>query len=92
MATHEHGGVLRDEVLLGHVCDGCADCFAALFHRYFRQVFTVAFRILRGRTEAQDMLQEVFLAIFRYHNMPPAEMSARLPAHFRQGRGRTWGY
>ncbi len=64
MATHEHDNALRDDVLLGYACDGCADCFAALFHRYFRQVFTVAFKILRDRNEAEDVLQEVFLAIF----------------------------
>lgn len=64
MVPHEHDDALRDDVLLGYVCDGCADCFTALFHRYFRQVFTVAFKILRDRTEAEDLLQEVFLAIF----------------------------
>lgn len=64
MATHEHSGALPDEALLDYVCEGCPDCFAALFHRYFRQVFTVAFKILRDRTEAEDVLQEVFLAIF----------------------------
>lgn len=44
---------------------GCQDCFAALFQRYCRSVFSVSFRILRDRPEAEDLLQEVFLAIYQ---------------------------
>ena len=64
MPTHEHDEFLADELLLGHICAGCSDCFALLFHRYFRQVFATSFKILRDRSEAEDILQEVFLAIF----------------------------
>jgi RNA polymerase sigma factor (sigma-70 family) len=64
MSTHVHDEFLADELLLGHICTGCSDCFALLFHRYFRQVFATSFKILRDRSEAEDILQEVFLAIF----------------------------
>src|SRR5262249_44643019 len=53
-----------DEVLVRCVGEGCAECFAALFQRYCRQVFSVSFKILRDRLEAEDLLQEVFLAIY----------------------------
>jgi RNA polymerase sigma-70 factor (ECF subfamily) len=61
MLTHEHRDAFSDDVLLQHVSNGCEECFALLFHRYFRQVFALAFKILRERSEAEDILQEVFL-------------------------------
>ena len=64
MPNHEHFELLADDELLRNVGEGCDDCFALLFHRYFRQVFCLSFRILRDRAEAEDILQEVFLAIF----------------------------
>ena len=39
MLTHEHLDGLADDVLLQRVGNGCEECFALLFHRYFRQVF-----------------------------------------------------
>lgn len=64
MAHHEHPASLADDELLGNVAQGCDDCFALLFRRYCRQVFSVSFRILRDRAEAEDILQEVFLSIY----------------------------
>jgi RNA polymerase sigma-70 factor (ECF subfamily) len=64
MSEHEHLGSLADEELLQNICKGCTECFAILFHRYFRQVFATAFHILHDRAEAEDLLQEVFLAVF----------------------------
>jgi hypothetical protein len=78
MLTHEHIDGFADDVLLQHVGNGCEECFALLFHRYFRQVFALAFKILRERSEAEDILQEVFLAIFLFNAndlIPPRVLS-----------------
>ncbi len=64
MSQHEHAGRIPDEELLGNVAEGCAECFEQLFHRYCRQVFSVAYKILRDRAETEDILQEVFLSIY----------------------------
>jgi RNA polymerase sigma-70 factor (ECF subfamily) len=65
-------------VLLQRVNDGCEECFALLFHRYFRHVFGLAFKILRERSEAEDILQEVFLAIFlQRERFDPAKGSVK---------------
>lgn len=64
MAEHEHPEGLADEALLRSMRENCAECFALLFHRYFRQVFATAYKILRDRSEAEDVLQEVFLSIY----------------------------
>jgi RNA polymerase sigma-70 factor (ECF subfamily) len=62
--THAHSDSLTDEELLANIRAECADCFASLFHRYFYQVYGLSYRILRERSEAEDLLQEVFLAIY----------------------------
>lgn len=64
ISAHEHREALADDVLLHNISQSCPDCFALLFHRYFRQVFSTAFKILRDKTEAEDVLQEVFLSIY----------------------------
>ena len=78
MLEHEHNEGLADEVLMGGISQGCPDCFALLFHRYFRQVFSTAFKILRDRNEAEDVLQEVFLAIhLQQERFDPSRGSVR---------------
>ncbi len=64
MSPHEHSDSVADDDLLRNVVQGCTDCFALLFHRYCRQVFSVSFRIIRDKAETEDILQEVFLSIF----------------------------
>ena len=54
-----------DEDLLLQLRGGIADALAVLFDRHYRQVFGVARRILRDREEAEDLMQEVFLEVYR---------------------------
>ena len=63
MAGHEHAGLLTDEALLHNIAHGCEDCFDLLFVRFFRPVLNLAYKIIRDRPEAEDVVQEVFLAI-----------------------------
>lgn len=54
-----------DEALLAHLVAGHHDALAVLFDRYHRLVLNVARRILRDAAEAEDLMQSVFLEIFR---------------------------
>jgi RNA polymerase sigma-70 factor (ECF subfamily) len=54
-----------DESLLSRICEGNGEALGILFHRYARLVRTVAMRILRDGSEADDLLQDVFLFIHR---------------------------
>ena len=54
-----------DEDLLQQLRDGVADALAILFDRHYRQVYSVARRILRDSGEAEDLMQEVFLEVYR---------------------------
>src|ERR1700737_2563608 len=63
MAGHQHVGLLTEEALLHNIAHGCEDCFDLLFLRFFRPTLSLAFKILRDKSEAEDIVQDVFLAI-----------------------------
>ena len=50
---------------MARVCDGDRDALAALFRRYARIVRGLAFRVLRDASEADDLLQDIFLLVHR---------------------------
>jgi RNA polymerase sigma-70 factor (ECF subfamily) len=54
-----------DEELMRYVATGDHDGLAALFDRYHRLVFSVALRIVRDMGEAEEVVQTVFLDVFR---------------------------
>jgi RNA polymerase sigma-70 factor (ECF subfamily) len=56
---------LSDEVLMAEVCLGRREALAILFRRYARLVRGVALRVLKDASEADDLLQDVFLLIHR---------------------------
>jgi RNA polymerase sigma-70 factor, ECF subfamily len=68
------GSKLRTRVELAHADDlvlaeelatGNGEALAVLLERYQRLVFSIALRIVRDEGEAQDLIQTVFLEIFR---------------------------
>jgi RNA polymerase sigma-70 factor (ECF subfamily) len=54
-----------DESLFERIVTGDEDALGILFRRYARVVWSVADRILRDKAEAEDVLQEVFLTVYR---------------------------
>src|SRR6266852_4809237 len=56
---------LSDEELMQGVAVGCQDAITALFDRYQHLVFDVALRIVRDAGEAEEVVQTVFLDIYR---------------------------
>jgi RNA polymerase sigma-70 factor (ECF subfamily) len=56
---------LSDESLMTHLQAGHADVLAIIFDRYYRLILSVAMKILRDVGEAEDLMQTVFLEIFR---------------------------
>jgi RNA polymerase sigma-70 factor (ECF subfamily) len=66
-----------DEDLLLQVAHGSKEALSILFQRHARPVFNVAQRILRDTSEAEDLLQEVFLFVFQKARLfDPAKASA----------------
>ena len=67
-----------DEVLLQSVSEGDREALSVLFRRYARMVRILAERILRDASEADDLVQEVFLFVFRKAGLfDPERGSAR---------------
>ena len=54
-----------DEVLLKEVSSGGTEALSELFKRYARIVRGVAYRVLRDTSEADDLLQDIFLLVHR---------------------------
>jgi RNA polymerase sigma-70 factor, ECF subfamily len=54
-----------DESLFTQLREGNQGALALLFRRYARMVRAVALRVLQDAAEAEDLVQEVFLLIFR---------------------------
>jgi len=78
MSEHEHVGLLTDEAVLHNIAHGCEDCFDLLFLRFFRPIRSLAFKILRDRSEAEDVVQDVFFKIHEQReHFDPSIGSAR---------------
>ena len=56
---------LSDEVLIARICEGEKEAFGCLFRRYARLVRAIGYKILRDESEADDLLQDVFLFVHR---------------------------
>jgi RNA polymerase sigma-70 factor (ECF subfamily) len=70
---------ISDEALMSQICDGGREALAILFRRYARLVRGVAHRVLRDASEADDLLQDVFLLI---HRLCKTFDGSRSPAKF----------
>jgi RNA polymerase sigma-70 factor, ECF subfamily len=56
---------LSDDELMAHLQNGCHDALAILFDRYYRLVLSIALKIVRDPGEAEEVLQVVFMEIFK---------------------------
>jgi len=54
-----------DAALLARVQRGEEQAMAALFDRYSRIVYSVALRVMRDAASAEDILQEIFMQVWR---------------------------
>jgi RNA polymerase sigma-70 factor, ECF subfamily len=67
-----------DEELIEQLRLGEHDALGVLFDRHYRLVLSVALRILRDYGEAEDLMQEVFLEVYRkVDNFDPARGSVK---------------
>jgi RNA polymerase sigma-70 factor (ECF subfamily) len=70
---------ISDDALMARICEGDKDALASLFHRYAGIVRGVAYRVLRDTSEADDLLQDIFLLI---HRLCRSFDSSKSPARF----------
>ncbi len=69
-----NGGTTQDAQLLDRVRRGDEQSMATLYDRFSKVVYSVALRVLRDPAAAEDVLQDVFLGLWR---RPETFVSAR---------------
>ena len=72
---------LKDEEIITHLCAGEGWAMEVLYDRYDRLVFSLALKILRDRSAAEEVVQEVFVKVSR-----------ALPAFRGEAQLSTWLY
>jgi RNA polymerase sigma-70 factor (ECF subfamily) len=65
-ASDLQGSDPSDEVLLEQTSAGSREAFSMLFQRYASIVGRVALRVLRDASEADDLVQDIFVLIHRF--------------------------
>src|SRR6476619_861080 len=60
-----HTDRARDRELLARVAQGDVSALRAIYDQHASRAITIAFRILRNREEAEDIVQETFLEVWR---------------------------
>jgi RNA polymerase sigma-70 factor (ECF subfamily) len=70
---------LTDEVVIAHLQAGHGDALGVLFDRYHRLVLHVALKILHDVGEAEDVMQNVFMEIYKVAaQFDPARGTAKM--------------
>ena len=59
---------IPDEQLLQQMAVGNRQAFTELYKRYWEDLFITAAKVLRGKEEAADVVQEVFLSLWNRRN------------------------
>ena len=54
-----------DEILIQRIAEGSRESLTSFFRRYARLVRSIAFRVVRDASEADDVLQDTFLYVHR---------------------------
>lgn len=70
---------VSDETLMSEIREGSSEALAVLFRRHARTVRGVAYGVLRDTSEADDLLQDIFILI---HRKSAAFDPSRGPAWF----------
>jgi len=66
-AADEHRATItRDAALIRRVRDGDTAAFDVIVNAYMRQAFQIAFRVVGHREDAEDLVQDCFLAAYQY--------------------------
>ena len=57
---------LNDNEIISQVLNGNQQAYAVLVNRYQNYVFTLCLRIVKGREDAEEVAQDVFIKAYKY--------------------------
>ncbi len=69
---HEASPVVEDATLLASIQRGDERAMGQMYDRYSRLVYSVSLRVLRDAAAAEEVLQEIFMQIWRNPDSVPA--------------------
>lgn len=64
-STSKNALVPSDELLVSKIRNADEAAFSVLYDRYFQRVYTFSFTRLRNHADAEEVVQETFMSIFR---------------------------
>jgi hypothetical protein len=70
-----------DRILIKNLASGDAYSFDELFHKYNRKVYDISLRNLKNREDAEGIVQDVFLSIWKNRAKKRIERSGCLDIH-----------
>lgn len=56
---------LSDSYYISHILKGDTSCYAYLLNKYSRQIFTLVYKIVGNREDAEELTQDVFVKAFQ---------------------------
>lgn len=62
---------MTDNELYTRLCNGDSSALGEIYDRYGNLVYSLALKVLRRPTEAEDLAQEIFLALWKKQNFNP---------------------
>jgi RNA polymerase sigma-70 factor (ECF subfamily) len=65
IAIKKHNKKMEEQQLIDRALQGDHDAFAKLYKRYYNQVFAFCSRLLRGKHDVEDAVQQVFMEAWR---------------------------
>ncbi len=65
MDNHKNSSSLTDEELFQRIKQGDSQALSLIFERYGRLIYGLALKILKNSQEAEDLTQDVFVALWR---------------------------
>lgn len=68
---------LSDRELISLLQEGKAEAIEALYNRYARLVYSIAFKILQNHSDAEELTQNIFMSLWEKRNYDPKRGSLK---------------
>lgn len=68
MSSYYHMAIINDQHYINQIIEGNSNAFAVLVDRYKDLVFTLSYKMIKNREEAEEISQDTFIKIFKSLN------------------------
>ncbi|MFM9988715.1 MAG: RNA polymerase sigma factor [Flavobacterium sp.] len=68
MSSYHYMAIINDQYYINQIIEGNSNAFAVLVDRYKDLVFTLSYKMVKNREEAEEISQDTFIKIFKSLN------------------------